>query len=90
VIHDFLLRFRDMFGLSVMDCHRAFRDFMDLLGFGATGRVKYVAVVVGGWVSPGKGDGTPPRRIRSEMRKRGHCWERYVQDVWRANEEALK
>ncbi len=89
LIHDFLLRFRDYFGLGIMDCHAAFRDFMRLLGFGRSGEVKYYAVVVGGWVCPGAGDGTPPRDVRRAMRRNGDCWEALTSDVIRLNPEVI-
>jgi hypothetical protein len=71
-LHDYMVRYRLYLGLSIMDCHRLFRDAMRIVGMGrVTAQIKYMAVVVGTPLFGGVGDGTPPRSVRKFIAENG-------------------
>jgi len=58
VLHDFMVRNRNLLNLTLMDCHRHFRDAMESVGVNRVRRnIKYAGVVCGNWLCAGKGDG---------------------------------
>jgi hypothetical protein len=71
--HDFGVRNRKLLGWSLMECHALFNEAMELSGeFPDWERRAYYSAVVGfNWVKPGKGDGTPPRKVRKAMGRFG-------------------
>ena len=70
VLHDFLMRYRKLLGLSIMQCHDLFRQAMILAGLPLwLIQLKYMGVVAFNWLIAGPGDGTPPRKIRRAMRR---------------------
>ena len=72
VLHDFLMRYRKLLGLSIMQCHDLFRQAMRLAGLSRwLVWLKYSGVVAFNWMIAGPGDGTPPRNIRRVMRRMG-------------------
>ena len=72
-MHDFLMRYRKLLGLSIMQCHDIFRQAMVLAGLPSwLVNLKYTGVVCFNWLIAGPGDGTPPRKIRRVMRSDGH------------------
>ena len=81
-IHDYLYRFRATLGLT-----RKFADVVFLIVMGDSARkhgihftkplAKYSAVRWFGWLVAGKGDGTPPRKVRrvvEKQSKKGEQW----------------
>jgi hypothetical protein len=70
VLHDYLVRYRKVLGLSLMDCHELFKQSMGMASLPPfTIVAKYSAVVCFNWIMAGPGDGTPPRKIRKAMQK---------------------
>jgi hypothetical protein len=71
-LHDYTRRYRNVLGLSVRDTDILFRDAMEMVGLHPwTVRIKYRAVRMFAWATAGKGDGTPPRRVRKFIAKHG-------------------
>lgn len=57
-LHDFMVRWRKRLGLSLMDCHRHFRDAMLAVGARtARANTRYVTVVALNWMCAGAGYG---------------------------------
>lgn len=70
VLHDYLVRHRNLLGLSLMDCHCLFRQAMSLAGIPAwLISSKYAAVSSFNWIAAGAGDGTPSRKVRKAVRR---------------------
>lgn len=69
-IHDFTVRNRVTLGMSLMDCHNLFLAAMQYqdMGFGRRA-IKYSAVVLLNWMSPGRGDGTMSRRVQKAAKR---------------------
>jgi hypothetical protein len=71
-LHDYLRRYRNYYGLSVKDTDVLFRQAMELVGLRSTTvRIKYRAVRMAAWATAGKGDGTPPKRVRNFIAENG-------------------
>jgi hypothetical protein len=81
-IHDYLYRYRTTLGIT-----RRFADDVFLIVMGEAARknnirsakpiAKYIAVRWFGWLVGGKGDGTPPRKVRrgvERQNKKGEQW----------------
>jgi len=63
--HDYFVRYRNIIGLSLVDCHNLFLQAMHICGVHpCLARIKWLGVLVGNWMMAGPGDGTPPRNIR--------------------------
>ena len=75
LIHDFLCRFGVLIGVSRIEADRAFRAAMDHYEL-SFARRKWLAVAAYSLVAP-EGDGTPGRKVRRAMRKRGDDWRAY-------------
>lgn len=59
ILHDALVRCRALLGLSLIDCHKIFREAMEACGVGRIRRnVKYAVVYAFNWACAGAGDGT--------------------------------
>jgi len=72
-IHDYLVRFRNILGLSLMDCHYVFLQAMRMCGIRPVMRwVKYLGVVSFNWMIASAGDGTPPPEVRDFIDKHGY------------------
>ena len=70
VVHDYLVRNRNLLGLSLLDCHCIFHQAMSLAELPSWRREpKYIGVVSFNWIIAGPGDGTPPRKIRKVMER---------------------
>ena len=70
VLHDYLMRYRKVLGVTIMQCHNLFRQAMRLAGLSRRlVWLKYSGVVAFNWMIAGPGDGTPPRKIRRAMRR---------------------
>lgn len=59
--HDYLIRYRKTEKIGLMYAHGCLRDAMRALGGGWRTWPVYLGVILGGWVCPGPGDGTPPQ-----------------------------
>ena len=73
--HDMLCRFARLFGISRVEADRAFRQVMQLYSL-SFARKKWMSVAAYSLITP-PGDGTPGRRERRAMRKRGDDWREY-------------
>jgi hypothetical protein len=57
-LHDLMVRCREIFGITLMDCHMHFRDAMECVGFPMFQRWYYYSKVVAfNWLCAGDGKG---------------------------------
>ena len=90
VIHDFMRRFRKLFGWSVKFTDEVFLEAMRLYDLD-TANIKYRAVRLFAWAtSIGSGCGKPSRKISRAMEINGDCWEEYRKDVMVFNKRRIK
>jgi hypothetical protein len=73
VLHDYIVRYRNVLKLSLPDCHDVFLQAMRLCGLPVYLRwAKYTAVMCFNWMIAGDGMGTPPRQVQAFIDKHGY------------------
>lgn len=60
LIHDYLIRYRRIIGVTIPEANAALRDCLTFLGYPLRGQLFWIATSAFGWIVAGPGDGTPP------------------------------